>query len=53
MQALEKVAGGEEGKRVLEGELNTLQSQMREVEAQMEERERNIEACQQRWSSES
>jgi hypothetical protein len=53
LQALEKVAGGEEGRRVLEEELNTLQSQLREVEAQMEETERNIEACQQRYKSAS
>lgn len=48
--ALEKVAGGEEQRKVLQGELTDLQSQLREVEAQLEERERLIQACQQRYN---
>ena len=46
--ALEKVAGGEEQRKILQGELTDLQSQLRQVEAQLEERERLIQACQQR-----
>ena len=46
--ALERVAGAEESRRVMEEELAGLQPELAAVDEQLRERERHIEACQEK-----